>query len=240
MRFACSVAVCVVAVFTSLGRGQDQVPARPGSAPPLSALERFLAAVDDGPISYRARRVLSARAGDRHASLVAKTSFDSQAGFSFEVMSEAGSSVIRSRVLRGALEAEQRAKMRSHGAGSALNSSNYTFEPAVDGRDGLQRVRIRPRRKDAMMVDGTITLVGSDGDLVSVEGSLVKRPSFWTRRVEIERRYARVAGVRVPVSMTSVADVLFVGRSTFEMQYDYEFVNGKPVAAASGEPSSKN
>jgi hypothetical protein len=66
---------------------------------------------------------------------------------------------------------------------------------------------------------------------VRVEGVLVKRPSFWTRRVEVTREYSRIGGARLPVMMSSVADVLFVGRSTFEMRYEYESVNGQPVSS---------
>ena len=32
-----------------------------------------------------------------------------------------------------------------------------------------------------------------------VEGELAKSPSFWTRRIEVVKQYARVAGLRVPV-----------------------------------------
>jgi hypothetical protein len=45
----------------------------------------------------------------------------------------------------------------------------------------------------------------------------------------VDRRYARVAGVRVPVSMTSTAQVLVVGESTFSMAYSYLAINGNPV-----------
>jgi hypothetical protein len=80
-----------------------------------------------------------------------------------------------------------------------------------------------------MLVDGTILVTEDGADLVGVEGLLVKRPSTWTRRVEIRRGYARIAGVRVPVSMQSTARVLIVGTSTFSMTYEYESVNGEPA-----------
>jgi hypothetical protein len=44
------------------------------------------------------------------------------------------------------------------------------------------------------------------------------------------RRYERLAGVRVPVSIESVAHVLIAGRSTFKMTYEYETINGHPVS----------
>jgi hypothetical protein len=64
-----------------------------------------------------------------------------------------------------------------------------------------------------------------------VEGEPTERPSFWTRHVKIIREYARVGGVRVPVSMRSTADVLVVGASNFSMTYRYTEINGVPVEA---------
>lgn len=64
-----------------------------------------------------------------------------------------------------------------------------------------------------------------------VEGLLSKRPSFWTRKVHVMRRYARIDGVRVPVEMQSSASVLVVGESSFSMTYQYMTVNGRAVKA---------
>ena len=58
---------------------------------------------------------------------------------------------------------------------------------------------------------------------------LAKRPSLWTRHVDVERRYEPVAEVWAPVSMTSDASVLVVGKSSFAMTYDYISVNGTPI-----------
>ena len=68
--------------------------------------------------------------------------------------------------------------------------------------------------------------------MLQVEGTLVKRPSFWTRRVDVVRRYARVSGVRVPIEMRSTADVLIAGKSTFTMSYNYEMINGESIGTS--------
>ncbi len=49
--------------------------------------------------------------------------------------------------------------------------------------------------------------------------------------MDVVRRYGRVAGVRVPLSLESVAQVLVAGRSSMSMTYQYEMVNGAPVTA---------
>lgn len=241
MRFSCSVALGVFALFVPPASTQSSPQTTSGTpAPGSAALGRYLSSVGDPAPSYRAKRMLSARAGSRQATLVAMTALDSSGQFTYEVISEEGSGIIRSKVLRPALEAEQKAKSRDQAARAAVTSANYTFEPAGASGEGAERVRIKPRRNEAMMIDGSIVLQADDGDLKTIEGTLVKRPSFWTRRVDIERQYARIAGARVPVSMSSVADVLFVGRSTFDMRYEYESINGVPVGATASGGASKH
>src|SRR5207244_9166807 len=67
---------------------------------------------------------------------------------------------------------------------------------------------VKPRRKDVVLVDGSIFLNREDGDLVRIEGRLAKSPSRWTRRVDIVRSFRRFAGVRMPVALESVATLL--------------------------------
>ncbi len=86
---------------------------------------------------------------------------------------------------------------------------------------------VRPRRKSVMLVNGALFIEPDSADLVRIEGELSKRPSFWTRRVRVVREYERLEGVHVPVSMSSTADVLIVGASTFSMTYRYTEINGK-------------
>ncbi len=96
--------------------------------------------------------------------------------------------------------------------------------------NGHARLFITPKRKDMLLVDGALLLAAGDADLVRIEGRLAKTPSFWTRSVDIVRRYARVAGIRVPVATESTANVRIAGRSAFKMTYRYQMINGKEIA----------
>ena len=49
-------------------------------------------------------------------------------------------------------------------------------------------------------MEGSILLTAEAADLVRMEGLLVKRPSFWTRKVQIVSDYGRIGGVRVPIA----------------------------------------
>lgn len=146
-------------------------------------------------------------------------------GFSYEVIAEGGSSIVRNKVLRAALDAERRLwSDRSAG----LTESNYQL--VVDGvENDFDRIRLTPRRKDSHLVDGWLLVSPADGELVEVRGRLAKAPSFWTPHVDVVRRYARLAGLTMPISVESTTAVRFVGPSVFVMRYHYETINGVPV-----------
>lgn len=227
MRMALSCLTLMLASGLFAAGAQDPGSGSRGEGRPVTPVDRFLDATDTPLESYRAIRRIeaAARNGRMKASLTARTTLDPERGFQFEILEETGSGMIRSKVLRAALEAERRARNSGDIGRSAVSRLNYEFGPPEAAELGFVRVGIRPRRSDTMLVVGSILLTDDNADLVSIEGRLVKRPSFWTRRVDVVRRYARIAGVRVPVSMESTADVLIAGRSTFSMSYEYEAIN---------------
>src|SRR6201999_3596155 len=107
--------------------------------------------------------------------------------------------------------------------------ANYALKDGGIQPDGSRSLVVKPKRKDMLLVDGAIFLRPEDGDLVRMEGKLVKTPSFWTRHVQITRWYKRLAGIRMPVALESTANVRVAGESTFRMTYTYESVNGVRV-----------
>jgi hypothetical protein len=194
-------------------------------------VDRFLSSTGPPLTSYRAFRTLEAdaRGGHTHARLTAWTTLDPVQGFRYSVVEESGSGIVRQKVLHAALEAEQTMRVSGELDKGALTPLNYEFSPGRDAEDGLIRVGIHPKRHDTMLVEGSILLTEADGDLTRVEGFLIKRPSFWTREVQVVRKYERICGIRVPVSMQSIARVLIAGRSTFSMTYEYASINGMAV-----------
>jgi hypothetical protein len=198
------------------------------AAPPV--LQRFFSTDDGGVVQYRALRRLDARNDhfDSGAWMEVWTDAD-QSGFRFHIAGEGGSRYIRTRVFMPALETERR--MWGEARRGAITPDNYLFEDRGTESTGLAWIGLKPRRKDVLLVNGSIFLRPDDGDLVRLEGSLAKPPSFWTRKVDIVRRYERIAGLRLPVALESVATILVAGKSTFTMTYEYETVNGQSVGA---------
>lgn len=158
------------------------------------------------------------------------TELSPERGFTFQVVAEGGSDYIRKKVLRPILEGEQEIVMRGEATRSALTPDNYEMVREEPAEDGLVRLFIKPKRQERTLIDGTLLVREGDADLVAVTGRLAKNPSFWTKRVDIIRTYGRVAGIRVPLSVESVAQVRIAGPSAMTMTYRYEMVNGRPVA----------
>jgi hypothetical protein len=216
-----------VAAFTLLA-GSAVLPAHePAASNPVS---NVLSRAEQPLHQYRALRRMHADSdnGKYEAWLEAWTELK-DGRFSYQIVSERGSDVARGKVLRPMLAREQEMVNKGDGRKSELTDDNYEFREAGRDGNGARVVQIKPRRQDAMLVDGRAVL-NDGGDLLRVEGKLSKNPSFWTSLVNIVRRYARIGGVRVPVATETTAKVKFVGTAQLEVLYDYQSINGKPVA----------
>jgi len=218
----------LIGALVALGALATLQAAAPQESP---VLDRFLARTDPPPTEYRALRRMDARNGHFGTSawMDAWTEGDASGSFRYEVAAEGGSGYIRSRVFRAALAAEQRMWASGDPERAALTIDNYMFEDRGRATDGLAWLAVTPRRRDVLLITGSVFVTRDEGDTVRVEGRLSKPPSFWTRRVDVVRRYERIGGVRVPVAVDSVAQVLVAGRSTFHMVYEYETINGQRV-----------
>ena len=210
--------------------------AESASAPATFApvLQRFLTRADEPLVTYRGTRRLEGRNERFNVSgwmeiAVALTA----EGFHYRVTDEGGSDLIRRRVFRAMLEDEEQIFANGDAARSGFTEINYELTAAAADEPGLVKLFARPKRRDVTLIDGAVFVTDTDADLVRVEGQLAKNPSFWTRRVQVVKQYARVNGLRVPVRVESTAQVRLAGTSTMTMTYDYEMINGVSIPPSS-------
>jgi hypothetical protein len=193
-------------------------------------LHRFLTRADEPLVSYRGTRRLEGSNDRFNVSGWMEIATELTAdGFHYRVIDEGGSDLIRKRVFRSMLENEEQVFASGDAARSSFTSINYELTPGDSVEPGLVKLFARPKRKDVTLIDGAVYITDTDADLVRVEGQLAKSPSFWTRRVDVVKQYARVAGLRVPVRIDSTAQIRIAGASTMTMTYDYEMINGTNV-----------
>ena len=169
--------------------------------------------------------------------LEVKTVFRQPDTFRSEVIRSEGSKVIRERVFNKILEAEQETQKKEARKEVRIAPSNYNF--ALLGKEDCEgracyHLRITPRKADKYSIDGQIWIDADEGAIIRVQGKPAKRPSFWTRNTEIERRYTRVEGVWLCSVMESVSDILIGGRSTLKVEYTYVAVQTEATLAREG------
>jgi hypothetical protein len=217
--------VCASLVLPCRASLQAQ-PAEPAAASPTVSTPFK----PEPPVrSYVAIRRLESDNQRHHkeAWLVVQTELKEDGSFTWQVLEEGGSELIRKRVLHEALEKEAQVHKDGRARRGGLTPENYVFS-APTPADGVIRVGIEPRRREEMLVRGAL-LMSPEGELLRVEGDLVKRPSFWTKSVHLIRHYGRVDGTHVPIRLDMVAQVRLVGTSRLSMTYRYLQINGRPV-----------
>ena len=200
----------------------------PGARAPEPPTPNLPALTEPSLHQYRALRRMHAISErfDHEGWMDAWTEFDS-GGFRYQIVAERGSDTVRNKVLRALLKREQEIIANGDFGRGELTPENYEFGAESSG-SGVRYVTIKPKRKDAMLIDGRMVL-SPEGELLRVEGQVAKNPSFWTSQVHLTRHYARVDGVRVPIATESLAKVKLVGRSQLNIVYEYTSVNGRPV-----------
>ena len=190
------------------------------------------AVLNDVPLTqYRAFRRMYAtnEKFNQEAWLEAWTEFDST-GFRYEIVSERGSEYVRNKVLRNLLHREQQLIAGGEADRAELSQQNYVFEESAAFGDGVRYITLKPKRKDMLLVNGRMVLNQDGTELLRVEGVLSKNPSFWTSVVNVSRDFARLDGVRVPVTTESIAKIKFAGMSRMTVRYEYESINGRSVS----------
>jgi hypothetical protein len=195
----------------------------------MAAMEKFLARPTIAH-QYRAARRLEASGVGQRAWLDVQTHFTVASGLLYEVTAEGGSGYIRARVLRSLLDEERRLTAHGGVARGAISTDNYQFMPERVNEEGLAVVSLLPLLKDRSLIVGQMFLNPIDGDLVRVEGRLAKSPSFWVTRVNVVRRYRRIEGVLMPVSLETTAQLRLLGSSALRMVYRYSDIDERPVA----------
>ena len=217
--------------------------ATPSPAPVVHAQSPSPSSISASALPYRPEPPLSSyvalrrleSVNERHHKtgyLVVRTCLQ-DGGFTWNVLEEGGSELIRKRVLRETLDKEAQIHREGLSRRGGLTDENYTFTLPLPVEGGV-RVGIEPRKREDMLIRGAMWL-SPEGTLLRVEGDLVKRPSFWTKSVHLIRQYGRIDGTHVPLRLDIEAQVRLVGTSRLSMTYRYLEINGRPVQDVAGE-----
>jgi hypothetical protein len=161
--------------------------------------------------------------------------FESPALLSFTTRSQEGSDTLAKQVFGRMMEGEKESVQAEGRQRSALTPDNYDFRLA--GRETLNgrpayRLAITPRREDTFLIEGHIWVDAEDFAVVRGEGHAVKRPSFWTRSIQLVRTFKKVGPFWLPHRTESTNEVLLFGTTWVTIENGDYRVRLKPGANA--------
>ena len=138
-----------------------------------------------------------------------------------------GSKFIRSRVFDKILEAEGETSAKKDKKQVDIVPANYNF--ALQGEEDCTgrrcfRLKITPKRRDKYALDGEIWVDGEDYSIVRIHGVPAKKPSVWTLKTEIDRRYKKIDGIWLPDRLDSSSNIMIAGHSVLSIEYNYQSV----------------
>jgi hypothetical protein len=118
---------------------------------------------------------------------------------------------------------------------TAITPANYkfSFKGTVELNDRLVHVyQTKPRKKRVGLFKGRIFLDAYTGALVRAEGSVVKSPSFFVKKIEFVQDYVDYGMFIFPAHMHSDARTRVLGRVIVDIyQHDYQAVSAATQTA---------
>lgn len=158
----------------------------------------------------------------------------------FKPVRFSGDGFVKTNVIARLLQSEVDHLQKDDLSTTALSPSNYKFAYRgtndIDGRT-MHVFQVKPRKKRAGLFKGRVFLDAYTGSMVRAEGSVVKSPSFFVKKVEFVQDYADVNGFTLPTHVHSEAVARIVGRTVVDIyQRDYQPV-ASPVQASQQIPT---
>ena len=133
-----------------------------------------------------------------------------------------GDGFVKSNIITRLLKSEVDHVQKDDTPLTAVIPANYKFSykgtGQVDGR--LVHVyQLKPRKKRVGLFKGRVYLDGHTGSLVRTEGSMVKSPSFFIKKIDFVQDYADFGEFTFPVHIHSEASTRLIGRAIVDIYH---------------------
>jgi hypothetical protein len=171
----------------------------------------------------------------QHGEYELRRQYSAPRSLQFKAVRFVGDNFVKSNIITRLLQSEVDHVEKDDSANTALSPANYKF--SYKGTNSLEgRVahvyQLKPRKKRPGLFKGRIYLDVHTGSLLRAEGSLVKSPSFFVKKIEFVQDYADIAQFTFPVHIHSEAKARLVGRAVVDIYHrDYEPVANSVSAA---------
>jgi hypothetical protein len=176
---------------------------------------------------------------NKRAEILVQVTCTSAGSRTFAVLSESGSSIIRSRVIRKMIDAEAEASQQDGRERNRIVPANYDFRltgrEVTDGR--LAHVlEIVPKTQNRFLIRGRIWVDAEEYAITRIEGTPAKNPSFWTRSIRIVHRYGKTGPFWLPIMNQSHAEARIFGSTEVTIDYFDYLLNGSVSSSAQTTP----
>jgi len=162
------------------------------------------------------------------AEMTVKTTYKRETGKSYQILSESGSTLMRSLVLQTILDNEKHVNEPGVREGSWITTANYEMQvkpggiQKVDGRDCVA-IALTPRRKEPYLLLGTLWVDAKNGEIVRIEGKGSKSSSVFTGETQMMRQYVDIDGFGEAIHARGVSDSFLFGPTVVTIDYkDYQ------------------
>lgn len=161
-----------------------------------------------------------------------KRSFVAPKSLAYGAVKFMGDNFVKTNVILKLLTSEVDHVEKGEGASTAITNDNYKFtykgSQQIDGKYAYE-YRVKPRNKRAGLFKGKVFLDARTGEILRAEGTLVKSPSLFVKRVEFVQVYEQVGGFSLPLHTHSVAKTRLFGDAIVDISHSN--YNAQPVNA---------
>lgn len=167
--------------------------------------------------------------------------FEAPHTLQFTALHYTGDGFVKSNVITRLLQSEVDHVKQDDNGLTAITSQNYKFSykgtSEINNRL-LHVYQLKPRSKRPGLFKGRIYLDAHTGSLVRAEGSVVKSPSFFVKKIDFVQDYADVDNFTFPVHIHTNALARVIGRTVVDIFHrDYEPTQAQAGQSARETPS---
>jgi hypothetical protein len=221
-------AAVVAFAFLGCSRLSSLAPQQPDSSTVVQGIDAAVRARIDNVAGYTVTEHYAVfRSHDETnpaAEMIVKTVYRKGSGKSYTILSQNGSSLLRSEVLGTLLENEKRMSQPGNVETALIDSANYdmklTSDPhrELEGRDCLV-VSLSPRRSSPFLFKGTLWVDAGNYAIVQLEGTAAKSPFFLASAAQVSRQYANVSGFPMATHAKAVSNSVLFGQTVVKIDY---------------------
>ncbi len=156
----------------------------------------------------------------QHAVYELRRRYRAPSTLEFSPVSFVGDDFVKHNVIVRLLQSEAQHVKEHRGSRTAITNSNYTFKyKSVEELDShpVYMFEVKPRQKRPGLFKGLVFIDIFTGTLRRAEGSLVKSPSLFIKKVHFVQDYEDVGGFTLPAHLRSVAIVHFLGHTVIDV-----------------------